>query len=102
MYRVKSMQPHNKKGLVARILITLLLVLAGAVALIFGVVIVAVLLGAAVILFIFLYLRNWWVRHKLGLNVRPKHHAHTHEDGATIEGEYTVAEPDDDKSDRRP
>ncbi len=92
------MQPQSRQGPFARLLASLLLVVAGVFALFFGAFIIAVLLGIGVILFFILYLRAWWLRRKLGLNVHPKHPRSGHEGGVTIEGEYTVEnENKDDK-----
>ncbi|MGH8283565.1 MAG: hypothetical protein ACRESE_06930 [Gammaproteobacteria bacterium] len=91
MFRFQGMQPHSQQNPLVRILVALLLVVAAAVAVVFGVIIVAVLLGAAVIFFAFLYLRAWWLRRKLGLNLHPPHHhSRKHDNGTTIEGEYTI------------
>ncbi|MGH8415062.1 MAG: hypothetical protein ACRESX_10080 [Gammaproteobacteria bacterium] len=89
------MQPLHQRGPLARILISLLIILAAVVAVLFGVIILAILLGAGLVFFAFLYLRGWWLRRKLGLNLHPPHHSHTHSKGTTIEGEYTVEDGSD-------
>lgn len=100
MFRLQGMQSQSQRGPIARLLTTLLLVTVGVIALLFGAVIIAILIGLAAILFIFLYVRAWWSRRKLGLNVHP-HHSRAHDEGATIEGEYTVENGDKNKPDVR-
>lgn len=95
MLYFQNRQVQGGRSPVTRILIALLLVLAGVVALIFGAVILVVLLGTAAIFFALWYLRGWWLRRKLGLNVRPRHVHKRHAAGVTIEGEYTVEDAKD-------
>ncbi|MGA9855269.1 MAG: hypothetical protein WBR29_08355 [Gammaproteobacteria bacterium] len=90
MFRLQGMQPQSQRGPFARLLTSLLLIAAGLFALFFGAIIIAILIGLAVILFFILYLRSWWLRRKLGLNVHPHHTRGKQESGVTIEGEYTV------------
>lgn len=91
------MQPQSQQGPFARLLASLLLVAAGVFALFFGAFIIAVLIGIGIILFFILYLRAWWLRRKIGLNVPPNHLRSRHEGGVTIEGEYTVENEDNDE-----
>ncbi|MGH8397874.1 MAG: hypothetical protein ACRETA_06485 [Gammaproteobacteria bacterium] len=101
MFRLQGMQSQSQRGPIARLLTTLLLIAVGVIALFFGAVIVAILIGVAAILFIVLYLRAWWLRRKLGLNLHPPHHSHMHDEGTTIDGEYTVENSDKNKPDVR-
>lgn len=96
MFRLQDIQPQSQRGPFARLLTSLLLIAAGVFALFFGAFIIAVLLGVGVILFFILYLRAWWLRRKLGLNVHPRHHQGQSESGVTIEGEYTVEHENQD------
>lgn len=96
MRRLKEKFPKGGNNPVARILLLLLLSLVVVTAVVFGVVILAVLLLATACFFIFLNMRGRWLRHKLGLDVRPRH-ASVHKQGVTIEGEYTVNKPDQKK-----
>ncbi len=98
MFRLQGMPPQSQRGPVVRLLASLLLIAVGAIAVFFGAIIIAILIGVAAILFIFLYLRAWWLRRKLGLNVHPRHSRKQHDTGVTIEGEYTVE--DGDKNNR--
>jgi len=94
VFRLQGMPPQSQRGPVARLLASLLLIAVGAVAMFFGAIIIAVLVGIAAILFIFLYLRAWWLRRKLGLDVHPRHSRKPRDNGVTIEGEYTVEDGD--------
>ncbi len=98
MNRLPDMQPQGQSGPIAKLLTSLLLIAIGAIALFFGAIIIAVLIGFAAILFLALYLRTLWLRHKLGMNVHPRHSREHSESGVTIEGEYTVM---DDKKNNR-
>jgi len=97
VFRLQGMQPQPQRNPFARLLVSLLLIAVGVIAVFFGAIIIAVLIGFAAILFIILYLRAWWLRRKLGLNVHPQHHQERHDGSVTIEGEYTV-ENDDKKT----
>ena len=99
MFRLQGMQPNSQQNPFARLLASLLLIVAGVFALFFGAFIIAILLGIGVILFFILYLRAWWLRRKLGLNVPPHHSRQTPDSGVTIEGEYTVEDEDKDGRD---
>ncbi len=94
MFRLQGMPPQSQRGPIARLLASLLLIAVGAVAVFFGAIIIAVLVGIAAILFIFLYLRAWWLRRKLGLDMHPRHSRKPRDNGVTIEGEYTVEDGD--------
>lgn len=83
-------------GWLSKIVTAVLLAAIAAIALLFGVILLVVLLGAALIFFGFLYLRAWQHRRRLGLKLKPKHR---HAQGITIEGEYTVHEHDGSKRD---
>jgi uncharacterized iron-regulated membrane protein len=96
VYRLQGMQPQSQQNPIARLLASILLIAAGVFALFFGAVIIAILIGIAVILFFILYIRAWWLRRKLGLDVHPRHHRRRQEGGVTIEGEYTVEDGDED------
>ena len=99
MFRLQGMHPQSQQGPFARLLVSLLLIAAGVCALFFGAVIITVLIGLGAILFFILYLRAWWLRRKLGLNVPPHHSRQTPDSGVTIEGEYTVEDEDKDGRD---
>jgi hypothetical protein len=71
-----------------RILVAIVLVAAAGVMIFLGAIVMAVVFGAGLILFIAFYVRLWWVRRRLGLDLRPRHPRRTR--GTTIEGEYTV------------
>jgi len=94
MFRLQGMQPQPQRGPLTRLLASLLLIGVAVIALFFGAIIIAILIGIAAILFIFLYLRAWWLRRKLGLNVHPHHSRKRNDTGVTIEGEYTVKDGD--------
>lgn len=94
MFSLRARQPQPQHNPFARLLASLLLIAVGAIALFFGAVIIAVLIGLAAILFIFLYLRAWWLHRQLGLNVHPHRSRKRHHTGVTIEGEYTVQDSD--------
>lgn len=94
MFRLQDMQPQPRRGPLTRLLASLLLIGVAVIALFFGAIIIAILIGMAAILFIFLYLRAWWLRRKLGLNVHPRHPRKRHVAGVTLEGEYTVEKGD--------
>ena len=96
MFRLQGMQSQPQRGPLTRLLTSLLLIGVAVIALFFGAIIIAILIGMAAIVFIFLYLRVWWLRRKLGLNVHPHHSRKRQDAGVTIEGEYTV-EDDDNK-----
>ncbi|MDE2091202.1 MAG: hypothetical protein KGJ08_04810 [Gammaproteobacteria bacterium] len=96
MIRLQGFQSQSQQGPFARLLASLLLIVAGVFALFFGAFIIAILLGIGVILFFILYLRAWWLRRKLGLNVHPRNSRKTHDSGVTIEGEYTVEDDNND------
>jgi len=98
VFRLQDMQSQPRRGPLTRLLASLLLIGVAVIALFFGAIIIAILIGVAAILFIFLYLRAWWLRRKLGLNARPRHSRKQHDAGVTIEGEYTVE--DGDKNNR--
>lgn len=70
-----------------------LIVVIAIFALVFGLALAVILLGAALLFFSFLYLRTWWMRRRLGLNVHPSH-THDQRRGETLEGEYTVHRSD--------
>jgi len=99
VFRLQGMQPQLQRNPFARLLVSLLLIAVGAIAVFFGAIIIAVLIGFVAILFIILYLRAWWLRHKFGLNVHPQHSRKTPDSGVTIEGEYTVEDEDKDGRD---
>jgi uncharacterized iron-regulated membrane protein len=94
VFRLQGMQPQPQRGPLARLLTSLLLIGVAVVALFFGAILIAILIGLAAILFIFLYLRAWWLRRKLGLNVHPHHSQKPRDAGVTLEGEYTVEKGD--------
>ncbi|MHB8423918.1 MAG: hypothetical protein ACYDB9_02010 [Gammaproteobacteria bacterium] len=102
MFRLQNTQSERPPGLVARVLVLLLVAVSVVVALFFGVIIIAIVIGIGLILFVFLYARTWWLRRKLGLNVRPRHQRRANDNGITIEGEYTVEHPDEDNRDEHP
>ena len=102
MFRLQNTQSGRPPGLAARVLVLLLVAVSVVVALFFGVIIIVIVIGIAFILFIFLYARTWWLRRKLGLNVRPRHQRRPNDDGVTIEGEYTVERSDEDNRDEHP
>ena len=94
MFRLQGVKPQPQRGPLARLLASLLLIGVAVVALLFGAILIAILIGLAAILFIFLYLRAWWLRRKLGLNVHPHHPQKPRDAGVTLEGEYTVEKGD--------
>ena len=101
MNRLPGMQPETPGGAFAKLFASLLLIAVGLIALFFGAVIIAVLIGLAAILFVFLYFRAWWLRHKLGLDVHPRHSSRkAHDDRVTIEGEYTVESENQDSREK--
>ena len=76
------------KGPIQRALVAIA-VIAAAVAMIFlGAIVMAAVLGAGLVLVIAFYIRLWWIRRRLGLDLRPRHPRRTR--GNVIEGEYTV------------
>lgn len=75
-------------NLLQRMLVAIALVAAASVMIFLGAIVMAVIFGAGLVLFIAFYVRLWWVRRRLGLDLRPRHPRRT--GGATIEGEYTV------------
>jgi UPF0716 family protein affecting phage T7 exclusion len=96
VFRLQGMQSQSQQGPFARLLASVLLVVAGVFALLFGAFIIAVLIGIGVILFFILYLRAWWLRRKLGSNVPPQYSPKGRDGGITIDGEYTVDHKNDE------
>jgi hypothetical protein len=74
-----------------RLLVAVVVIAAACVMVFLGAIVMAVVFGAGLVLFIAFYVRLWWIRRRLGLDLRPRHPRRTR--GSTIEGEYTV-EPD--------
>jgi len=99
VFRLQDMQPKPQRGPLTRLLASLLLIGVAVIALFFGAIIIAILIGVAAILFIFLYLRAWWLRRKLGLNVHPHHSRKRNDAGVILEGEYTVEKGDNEGRD---
>lgn len=75
-------------NLLQRVLVAIALIAAASVMIFLGAIVMAVVFGAGLALFIAFYVRLWWVRRRLGLDLRPRHPRRTR--GTTIEGEYTV------------
>jgi uncharacterized iron-regulated membrane protein len=90
MFQLQDMYTKSSQSPLARFIASLLLIVVGIFALFFGAFIIAVLIGLGVILFFILYLRAWWLRRKLGMNLHPHHSRKAPVSGVTIEGEYTV------------
>lgn len=99
--RIQGLRARSGAGPITRVLVSLLLILVIAVAVFFGLIFLVVLAGVLMILFVIFYVRTWWLRRRLGLNVRPRPQQ-PGDGGVTIDGEYTVEdakpgkpEPDD-------
>lgn len=82
-----------------RILVAITIIAAACVMVFLGAIVMAVVFGAGLVLFIAFYVRLWWIRRRLGLDLRPRHPRRTH--GSTIEGEYTVQRDDAPEDDER-
>lgn len=82
-----------------RILVTVVVIAAACVVVFLGAIVMAVVFGVGLLLLIAFYVRLWWIRRRLGLDLRPRHPRRT--GGNTLEGEYTVErdEPPDDGRD---
>lgn len=82
-----------------RLLVAAAVIAAACVMVFLGAIVMAVVFGAGLLLFIAFYVRLWWIRRRLGLDLRPRHPRRTR--GNTLEGEYTVEHenrPSDDPS----
>ncbi len=90
VYRLPSGQ-----GPLARLLSTLVLIGALALAFSLGVFIFIIVLGLAVVLALVLWLRFWWLRRQWARQRPPEQ---SPGGGVTLEGEYTV----DKRDERRP
>ncbi|MGH8373241.1 MAG: hypothetical protein ACRETO_10990 [Gammaproteobacteria bacterium] len=71
-----------------RLLVAVAIIVAACIMVFLGAIVMAVVFGAGLLLFIAFYVRLWWIRRRLGLDLRPRHPRRT--GGSTIEGEYTV------------
>lgn len=91
----------QESGGLRRVLMAIAVIAAACVMVFLGAIVMAIVFGAGLVLFIAFYVRLWWIRRRLGLDLRPRHPRHTR--GNTIEGEYTVQHhqphDDNDKSD---
>lgn len=72
----------------SRVLMAVAVIAAACIVVFLGAIVMAIVFGAGLLLFIAFYVRLWWVRRRLGLDLRPRHPRRTR--GNTIEGEYTV------------
>jgi hypothetical protein len=83
-----------------RLLVAVVVIAAACIMIFLGAIVMAVVFGAGLLLFIAFYVRLWWVRRRLGLDLRPRHPRRTR--GNTIEGEYTVEDenPSHDPADK--
>ncbi|HET7394902.1 MAG TPA: hypothetical protein VFK12_00535 [Gammaproteobacteria bacterium] len=79
----------QKQGPLQRLLVAVAVIAAACVMVFLGAIVMAVIFGAGLVLFIAFYVRLWWIRRRLGLDLRPRHPRRT-QGGNTIEGEYTV------------
>lgn len=97
---VSAPQPGagHRPGMVARIVASVLLILTVGVALFFGIIMVAIVFGVAIVLLSVLAVRTWWWRRKIGLNMGSRHHES--DVGVTVDGEYTVQRSERDTDDR--
>jgi hypothetical protein len=96
VFRLQDMQTQPQRGPVARLLVSLLMIVTAVAAFFFGAVLIVILIGVIAILFFVLYLRAWSLRRKQGLNARPENFGKQRDSGVTIEGEYTVQDGDKD------
>ena len=90
-----TQQGEGTRGTIQRVLAAIAIVAAAGVMIFLGAIVMAAILGAGLLLVIAFYIRLWWIRRRLGLDLRPRHPRRT--GGNTIEGEYTV-EGKDSKS----
>ncbi|HEX5340077.1 MAG TPA: hypothetical protein VFX47_04290 [Gammaproteobacteria bacterium] len=86
----------QESGPLRRLLVAVAVIAAACVAVFLGAIVMAVVFGVGLLLFVAFYVHLWWVRRRLGLDLRPRHPRRTR--GHTIEGEYTVK--DDSSHDR--
>lgn len=77
---------------IRRVLAAIVIVAAAGIMIFLGAIVMAAILGAGLLLVIAFYIRLWWIRRRLGLDLRPRHPRRTR--GHTIEGEYTVQDKD--------
>ncbi|MGH8401720.1 MAG: hypothetical protein ACRESU_11525 [Gammaproteobacteria bacterium] len=78
----------REQSLLSRLLMAGAVIAAACIMVFLGAIVMAIVFGAGLLLFIAFYIRLWWVRRRLGLDLRPRHPRRTR--GNTIEGEYTV------------
>ena len=90
----------QESGCLRCVLMAIAVIAAACVMVFLGAIVMAIVFGAGLVLFVAFYVRLWWIRRRLGLDLRPRHPRRT--GGNTIEGEYTVErhEPPDDKDAR--
>lgn len=82
----RSMMQESSR--LRRVLMAIGIIAAACVMVFLGAIVMAIVFGAGLVLFIAFYVRLWWIRRRLGLDLRPRHPRRTY--GNTIEGEYTV------------
>ncbi|HET7922295.1 MAG TPA: hypothetical protein VFM15_06030 [Gammaproteobacteria bacterium] len=94
-------RPAHESGPLRRLLMAAAVVAAACVVVFLGAIVMAVVFGVGLLLLLAFYLRLWWIRRRLGLDLRPRHPRRT--GGSVIEGEYTVERetPADDRRDER-
>lgn len=94
-----NQNPMPARSPLQRLLVAGAIIAAACVMVFLGAIVMAIVFGTGLLLFIAFYVRLWWIRRRLGLDLRPRHPRRTR--GNVIEGEYTVEREESSYGDDR-